>query len=129
MAAFQDSSTALYAIASTASDARVYLEALEKGTDGIVLHTDDISEIFALKVLATVFFHATNVLHCCKGCTHVAKASLAALELHFWFYSDLASFLSSQMTGLTCNHVIIADVFERPKRSQNGHCAGGGDSH
>lgn len=50
VAAFQDSSTALFATATTASDARVYLEAFQKGTDGIVLHTDDISEIFALKV-------------------------------------------------------------------------------
>lgn len=50
MAAFQDSRTALYATASTATDAQVYLEALEKGTDGVVLQTDDISEVFALKV-------------------------------------------------------------------------------
>lgn len=50
MAAFQDSSTALYATASTATDAQAYLEALEKGTDGVVLHTDDPSEVFALKV-------------------------------------------------------------------------------
>lgn len=50
VAAFQESSTALFATASTANDARFYLEALEKGTDGIVLRTDDISEVFALKV-------------------------------------------------------------------------------
>ncbi|XP_024383668.1 uncharacterized protein [Physcomitrium patens] len=49
VAAFQDSRTALYATASTATDAQVYLEALEKGTDGVVLQTDDISEVFALK--------------------------------------------------------------------------------
>lgn len=50
VAAFQGSGTALYATASTASDAQVYFEALEMGTDGVVLHTDDPSEIFALKV-------------------------------------------------------------------------------
>jgi len=50
VAAFQDSSTALYATASTAADAQAYFEALEKGTDGVVLHTDDPSEVFALKV-------------------------------------------------------------------------------
>ncbi|KAG0560141.1 hypothetical protein KC19_10G157000 [Ceratodon purpureus] len=49
VAAFQDSSTALYATASSANDARFYLEASEKGTDGIVLQTDDVSEVFALK--------------------------------------------------------------------------------
>lgn len=49
VAAFLGSNTALYAIASTASDAQLYLEALEKGADGIVLHTDDITEVFALK--------------------------------------------------------------------------------
>jgi 3-dehydroquinate synthase class II len=50
VAAFQDSNTALYATASTASDAQVYLEALEMGTDGVVLHTDDPLEVFSLKV-------------------------------------------------------------------------------
>ncbi|KAH9545507.1 hypothetical protein CY35_12G051600 [Sphagnum magellanicum] len=49
VAAFQDSNTALYATASTASDAQVYLEALEMGTDGVVLHTDDPLEVFSLK--------------------------------------------------------------------------------
>ena len=50
MAAFQDSSTALYATASTATHPQAYFEALEKGADGVVLHTDDPSEVFALKV-------------------------------------------------------------------------------
>lgn len=50
VAAFQASDSAVYATASTASDAQVYLEALEMGTDGVVLRTDDPSEIFALKV-------------------------------------------------------------------------------
>lgn len=50
VAAFQDSNTALYATAKTARDAQVYLEALEKGTDGIVLQTEDPAEVFALKV-------------------------------------------------------------------------------
>lgn len=50
VAAFQDSSTALFATANTACDAQVYLEALEKGTDGIVLQTEDPAEVFALKV-------------------------------------------------------------------------------
>lgn len=50
VAAFQDSSTALYATASTATDAQAYFEALERGTDGVVLHTDDPSQVFALKV-------------------------------------------------------------------------------
>ncbi|CAM6079779.1 unnamed protein product [Sphagnum tenellum] len=49
VAAFQDSNTALYATASSASDAQVYLEALEMGTDGVVLHTDDPLEVFSLK--------------------------------------------------------------------------------
>lgn len=55
VAAFLGSNTALYAIASTASDAQLYLEALEKGADGIVLHTDDITEVFALKVRVLIF--------------------------------------------------------------------------
>jgi hypothetical protein len=59
VAAFQDSGTAIYATASTATDARVYLEASEKGTDGIVLQTDDISEVFALKVRGPLFFFGT----------------------------------------------------------------------
>ncbi|KAG0611650.1 hypothetical protein M758_7G155300 [Ceratodon purpureus] len=51
VAAFQEhgGSTALYATANSAIDAQVYLEALEKGTDGVVLHTDDPAEVFALK--------------------------------------------------------------------------------
>jgi hypothetical protein len=47
--AFQDSSTALYAVANSASDSQIYLEALGKGTDGVVLHTDDPAQIYALK--------------------------------------------------------------------------------
>ena len=49
MTAFQDSSTALYAVANSASDSQIYLEALGKGTDGVVLHTDDAAQIYALK--------------------------------------------------------------------------------
>ena len=60
MAAFQDSSTALYATASSANDARFYLEASEKGTDGIVLQTDDVSEVFALKVRVLLFLGTCN---------------------------------------------------------------------
>ena len=62
VAAFQErgGSTALYATANTAVDAQVYLEALEKGTDGIVLHTDDPSEVFALRVRAPLL--SCNVL-------------------------------------------------------------------
>ncbi|KAG0613602.1 hypothetical protein M758_6G114900 [Ceratodon purpureus] len=47
--AFQDSSTALFAVAHSASDAQVYLEAFEKGTDGVVIHTEDPAQIYALK--------------------------------------------------------------------------------
>ena len=64
VAAFQDSSTALYATASTASDARIYLEASGKGTDGIVFQTDDISEVLALKVRILWFSeHAINCFY------------------------------------------------------------------
>ncbi|CAM6027924.1 unnamed protein product [Sphagnum balticum] len=49
VAAFQGRRTKLFATATTAYDAQVYLEALEKGTDGVVLHTDDLSEVLALK--------------------------------------------------------------------------------
>lgn len=47
--AFQDSSTALFAVAHNAGDAQVYLEAFDKGTDGVVLHTEDPAQIYALK--------------------------------------------------------------------------------
>jgi len=50
VAAFQHHSTTVYATASTSSEAQVYLEALEKGTDGIVLQTDDPREVFAFMV-------------------------------------------------------------------------------
>lgn len=54
----------LYATATTASDSRVYLEASDKCTDGIVLQTDDISEVFALKVRDFWFLgQATKYLH------------------------------------------------------------------
>ena len=61
VAAFQDSNTAVFATASTASDAQVYLEALEKGTDGIVLQTEDPAEVFALKVRTMVWFDDTSL--------------------------------------------------------------------
>ncbi|CAM6044874.1 unnamed protein product [Sphagnum compactum] len=49
VAAFDDSKTSLYATANTASDAQVYLEALNKGTDGVVMNTDDPQQIYALR--------------------------------------------------------------------------------
>jgi len=64
VAAFQDSNTALYATASTASDAQVYLEALEMGTDGVVLHTDDPLEVFSLKVFFMKSFQMLYLVLC-----------------------------------------------------------------
>ncbi|CAM6081822.1 unnamed protein product [Calypogeia fissa] len=49
IAAFQETSTTLFATAENAQEARLYFEALERGTDGVVLQTEDPSEIFALK--------------------------------------------------------------------------------
>ncbi|KAG0586061.1 hypothetical protein KC19_2G060800 [Ceratodon purpureus] len=49
VAAFQGRRTNLFATATTASDAQVYLEALEVGMDGVVLHTENIAEIGALR--------------------------------------------------------------------------------
>jgi len=47
--AFQSCSTSVLAVAKSASEAQVYVEALGKGTDGIVLQTEDPSQIYALK--------------------------------------------------------------------------------
>ena len=47
--AFQNCSTALFAVAHSASNAQIYLEACEKGTDGVVLHTEDPAQIYSLK--------------------------------------------------------------------------------
>jgi 3-dehydroquinate synthase class II len=47
--AFQGCSTSLYAVANSASEAQLYVEALGKGTDGIVLQTEDPSQVYALK--------------------------------------------------------------------------------
>jgi len=47
--AFQGCSTSLLAVANSASEAQLYVEALGKGTDGIVLQTEDPSQIYALK--------------------------------------------------------------------------------
>ncbi|KAL3701788.1 hypothetical protein R1sor_019810 [Riccia sorocarpa] len=49
VAAFQDTSTTLFATAANAKEARLYFEALEKGTDGVVLQTEDPAEVFSLK--------------------------------------------------------------------------------
>ncbi|KAG6543502.1 hypothetical protein Mapa_015172 [Marchantia paleacea] len=49
VAAFQDTNTTLFATAANALEARLYFEALERGTDGVVLQTEDPAEIFSLK--------------------------------------------------------------------------------
>ncbi|XP_024387445.1 uncharacterized protein [Physcomitrium patens] len=49
VAAFQGRRTQLFATANTAADAQVYLEALEVGFDGVVLHTENTAEIAALR--------------------------------------------------------------------------------
>jgi 3-dehydroquinate synthase class II len=61
VAAFDDSKTSLYATANTASDAQVYLEALNKGTDGVVMNTDDPQQIYALRVI-NEFLSLYNVI-------------------------------------------------------------------
>lgn len=53
VAAFAGSERALLAVASTASEARVFLEALETGTDGIVLRTRDPNEVRAMRDVAS----------------------------------------------------------------------------
>ncbi len=45
VAAFQDSGAALLGAAASASSARVMLEALEVGTAGVLLRTDDAAEV------------------------------------------------------------------------------------
>ncbi|KAL2650058.1 hypothetical protein R1flu_018186 [Riccia fluitans] len=49
VAAFQDTNTSLFATAANAHEARLYFEALEKGTDGVVLQTEDPAEVVSLK--------------------------------------------------------------------------------
>lgn len=45
MATFQDSNCDVYALAKTSSDAQIMLEALETGTDGVLLKTEDPKEV------------------------------------------------------------------------------------
>ncbi|KAI5066805.1 hypothetical protein GOP47_0017333 [Adiantum capillus-veneris] len=49
VASFQSTQTSLYAIARSAKEAQVCFESLEKGTDGVVMKTEDVSEILDLK--------------------------------------------------------------------------------
>lgn len=49
VASFQNIKTSFFAIARSAKEAQVFLESLEKGTDGIVLQTEDVTEVFELK--------------------------------------------------------------------------------
>ena len=58
MAAFQGQPATLFGVAKTARDARILLEALEIGTDGVVLRTDDAAEVHHLpSTLATSTQH------------------------------------------------------------------------
>eukprot|EP00850_Spirogloea_muscicola_P023625 SM000373S13607 [mRNA] locus=s373:41764:44437:+ [translate_table: standard] len=50
VAAFQGSGTQILMLTGSATDAQGMLEALEVGTDGIVLRTDDVEQVLALKV-------------------------------------------------------------------------------
>lgn len=49
VAFFQNSEASIFNTARTANEARIFLESLEKGTDGIVLQTEEPSEVFELK--------------------------------------------------------------------------------
>ncbi|KAH9298082.1 hypothetical protein KI387_029764, partial [Taxus chinensis] len=49
VANFHGSGTSIFTVAKTVHDAQVFFEALEKGTDGVVLHTDDMDLILELK--------------------------------------------------------------------------------
>lgn len=52
VAAFQGQPATLFGVAKSARDAKILLEALEIGTDGVVLRTDDAAEArcFALNI-------------------------------------------------------------------------------
>ena len=45
MAAFQGQPATLFGVAKSARDTRILLEALEVGTDGVVLRTNDAQEV------------------------------------------------------------------------------------
>lgn len=94
VAAFQGRCTNLFATASCAADARVYLEALEVGTDGVVLQTDNCSEITALRDYLTskiVKKHATN-------CSSIEPLVNKASELKSM--SDTVSLVRSRTNSL-----------------------------
>ncbi|CAM8994467.1 unnamed protein product [Rhodiola kirilowii] len=49
VAAFQGTQKTMFAISKTASEAQIFLEALEKGVGGVVLKVDEIDEVIYLK--------------------------------------------------------------------------------
>lgn len=49
VAFFQNTQISIFAIARSAKEAQLFLESLEKGTDGIVLQTEDVAEVLGLK--------------------------------------------------------------------------------
>jgi len=60
VAKFAGSGTRLFASAKSAADARVLLEALELGVDGVVLQTDDAAEVRDCCVLSRPTVNATD---------------------------------------------------------------------
>eukprot|EP01018_Ginkgo_biloba_P004010 Gb_36857 [translate_table: standard] len=63
VAAFQGSRTSIFAIAKTAHDAQVFFEALEKGMDGVVLQTNDMTVILELKAYLDSQVDSKNVIN------------------------------------------------------------------
>ncbi|XP_057834412.1 uncharacterized protein LOC131044943 isoform X2 [Cryptomeria japonica] len=74
VAAFQGSGTSIFTVAKTFQDAQVFLEALEKGMDGVVLHTDDINDILKLKGYLDRKVDSKNV-------TKLSTATVTRLEM------------------------------------------------
>ena len=54
VAAFQGQPASLFGVAKSAKDARILLEALEVGTDGVLLRTNDAQEVRVIDLSASI---------------------------------------------------------------------------
>ncbi|XP_057447607.1 uncharacterized protein LOC130739350 [Lotus japonicus] len=77
IAAFQSSGKKVIAISSNASEAQIFLEALEHGLDGIVLKVEDVESILELKEYFDRRTEESNLLSLSKATvTHVQVAGM-----------------------------------------------------
>lgn len=102
---FQDKPASLLGLATSAEDARVMLEALEAGTSGVVLKTEDPLQVYP-HVPHGPFAHQVTPSHCLLCLYAYAEANLSKIPMES-VNKALVLFSLKQHVHLACCRLML----------------------